>query len=62
MSASIGVMDSLLCKLSTMLEREHAKNKRIEKDLFFLRDELSSMNAVMQKYVMQNEPDLHVKT
>lgn len=45
-----------------MLEREHAKNKRIEKDLFFLRNELSSMNAVMQKYAMQNEPDLQVKT
>ncbi|CAM0874995.1 unnamed protein product [Alopecurus aequalis] len=60
-SASTGVMESLLGKLSTMLEREYGKNKRIEKDLFFLRNELSSMNAVMQKYAMQNDPNLQVK-
>lgn len=60
-SAFTGSMDSLLRKLSTMLEREYAKNRRIEKDLFFLRNELSSMKAVIQKYAMQNDPDLQVK-
>lgn len=61
-SASTGVMDSLLGKLATMLEKEYAKNKRIEKDVWFLRNELSSMNAVMQKYAMLNDPDLQVRT
>uniref|UniRef100_A0A0D9XR42 AAA+ ATPase domain-containing protein n=1 Tax=Leersia perrieri TaxID=77586 RepID=A0A0D9XR42_9ORYZ len=61
-SVSTGVMESLLCKLSSMLEKEYAKKKAIEKDVLFLRNELSSMNAVMQKYAILNEPDLQVKT
>ncbi|XP_052135009.1 disease resistance protein RGA5-like [Oryza glaberrima] len=60
-SASTGVMESLLGKLSTMLEKEYAKKKAVEKDVLFLRNELSSMNTVMQKYVMLSEPDLQVK-
>lgn len=60
-SASTGVMESLLGKLSSMLEKEYAKKKTVEKDVLFLRNELSSMNTVMQKYAMLSEPDLQVK-
>ncbi len=60
-SASTGVMESLLGKLSSMLEKEYAKKKAVEKDVLFLRNELSSMNTVMQKYAMLSEPDLQVK-
>ncbi|KAF0891521.1 hypothetical protein E2562_009920 [Oryza meyeriana var. granulata] len=56
------VMESLLGKLSSMLEKEYTKRKTVEKDVLFLRNELSSMNTVMQKYAMLNEPDLQVKT
>ncbi|RLM69629.1 hypothetical protein C2845_PM17G06910 [Panicum miliaceum] len=59
-SASAGVMESLLCKLSSMLESQYSRNKRVEKDVF-LRYELSNMNAVMQKYATSEEPDLQVK-
>ncbi|EAZ18037.1 hypothetical protein OsJ_33582 [Oryza sativa Japonica Group] len=60
-SASTGVMESLLGKLSSMLEKEYAKKKTVEKDVLFLRNELSSMNTVMQKYAMLSEPHLQVK-
>uniref|UniRef100_A0A0D3HKE9 AAA+ ATPase domain-containing protein n=1 Tax=Oryza barthii TaxID=65489 RepID=A0A0D3HKE9_9ORYZ len=60
-SASTGVMESLLGKLSSMLEKEYAKKKTVEKDVLFLRNELSSMNTVMRKYAMSSEPDLQVK-
>uniref|UniRef100_A0A0E0MEK5 AAA+ ATPase domain-containing protein n=1 Tax=Oryza punctata TaxID=4537 RepID=A0A0E0MEK5_ORYPU len=60
-SASTGVMESLLGKLSSMLEKEFTKKKAVEKDVLFLRNELSSMNTVMQKYAMLSEPDLQVK-
>ncbi|CAN6371713.1 unnamed protein product [Urochloa humidicola] len=56
-----GVMESLLCKLSSMLETQYSRNKRVEKDVLFLRNELSSMNAVMQKHATMEEPDLQVK-
>ncbi|KAJ1275384.1 hypothetical protein BS78_05G131600 [Paspalum vaginatum] len=60
-SASTGVMESLVCKLSSMLESQYARSKRVEKDVLFLRNELNSMNAVMQKHIIREEPDLQVK-
>ncbi|TVU02496.1 hypothetical protein EJB05_52003, partial [Eragrostis curvula] len=60
-SASTGVMESLLCKLSSVLEKGYRRNKRVEKDILFLRNELGSMNAVMKKQVMSKNPDLQVK-
>uniref|UniRef100_J3N7D8 Uncharacterized protein n=1 Tax=Oryza brachyantha TaxID=4533 RepID=J3N7D8_ORYBR len=59
--ASTGAMESLLCKLSSMLEKEYAKKKAVGKDLLFLRNELSSMNTAMHRYAMANEPDPQVK-
>lgn len=60
-SASTGVMESVLCKLTSMLEKGYRRNKRVEKDILFLRNELASMNAVMQKHAMSKELDLQVK-
>ncbi|KAK3118557.1 hypothetical protein QOZ80_9BG0701440 [Eleusine coracana subsp. coracana] len=60
-SASTGVIESVLCKLSSMLEKGYRGSKRVEKDILFLRNELGSMNAVMQKHAMSKEPDLQVK-
>ncbi|KAL6875642.1 hypothetical protein ACP4OV_013155 [Aristida adscensionis] len=60
-SASTGVMESLLGKLSSMLEKEYSRSKRVEKDMLFLRNELSSMNAVMIKHAASSEPDLQTK-
>lgn len=60
-SASTGVMESVLCKLSFMLGNQYSRNKRVENDVLFLRNELSSMNAVMQKHAMSKERDLQVK-
>lgn len=60
-SASTGVMNSLLGKLSALLEKEYAKYKNFKSDVQFLRNELSSMSAVLQKYSMLEEPDVQVK-
>jgi nucleoside-triphosphatase THEP1 len=60
-SASTGVMESVLCKLSSMLEEGYRRNKRVEKDILFLRNELGSMNAVMQKHAMSKQQDSQVK-
>jgi hypothetical protein len=60
-SASTGVMESVLCKLSSMLEKGYRRNKRVEKDILFLRNELGSMNAVMQKHAMSKQQDSQIK-
>ncbi|KAM3197554.1 hypothetical protein ACQJBY_072936 [Aegilops geniculata] len=46
--ASTGVMSALLCKLSKLLEDEYARLKAVRRQIAFLRDELSSMNAVLK--------------
>lgn len=60
-SAATGVMESVICKLSSMLEKGYRRNKRVEKGILFLRNELGSMNAVMQKHAMSKERDMQVK-
>ncbi|KAG8089650.1 hypothetical protein GUJ93_ZPchr0011g27245 [Zizania palustris] len=62
-SACTGVMNSLLAKLSTVLENEYARKKTVGKDVLFLRSELSCMDAAMHKYAtLSDEPDLQVRT
>lgn len=46
--ASTGVMNALLCKLSKLLEDEYSRLKGVRRQISFLRDELSSMNAVLE--------------
>ncbi|KAF7107870.1 hypothetical protein CFC21_108451 [Triticum aestivum] len=46
--ASTGVMNALLCKLSKLLEDEYSRLKGVRRQITFLRDELSSMNAVLE--------------
>ncbi|KAF0891520.1 hypothetical protein E2562_009919 [Oryza meyeriana var. granulata] len=59
--ASAGVMNSLLGKLSALLDKEYTKHKNVEKDVMFLQRELPSMEAVLRKYAMQEGLDVQVK-
>ncbi|EMS52600.1 hypothetical protein TRIUR3_11015 [Triticum urartu] len=47
-SVGPGVMNALLCKLSKLLEDEYSRLKGVRRQITFLRDELSSMNAVLE--------------
>uniref|UniRef100_A0A0E0A5H6 AAA+ ATPase domain-containing protein n=1 Tax=Oryza glumipatula TaxID=40148 RepID=A0A0E0A5H6_9ORYZ len=48
-SAAIGVMNSVLAKLTAFLGEEYKHAKGVRDDLVFLRSELSTMNIVLQK-------------
>ncbi|KAK3139759.1 hypothetical protein QOZ80_5AG0389670 [Eleusine coracana subsp. coracana] len=60
-SASTGVMNSLLCKLGTLLSDEYKLLKGVRKEIGILRDELSSMNSLLQKLVEADELDVQKK-
>ncbi|KAL6641664.1 hypothetical protein ACP70R_019845 [Stipagrostis hirtigluma subsp. patula] len=48
-SASTGVMGPLLTKLSALIEGEYKLLKGVKRDIKFLRDELTTMNAFLMK-------------
>ncbi|XP_062209375.1 disease resistance protein PIK6-NP-like [Phragmites australis] len=48
-SASTGAMTSLLAKLNALLSEEYTKLKSVRRKIFSVRDELSSMNALLVK-------------
>ncbi|CAN6328934.1 unnamed protein product [Urochloa humidicola] len=48
-SARTGVMNSLLTKLTAFMAEEYKAQKGVSRDIAFLRDELSSMNALLEK-------------
>jgi hypothetical protein len=48
-SALSGVITSVISKLTTLLGEEYAKLKRVQREVNFMRDELSSMNALLQR-------------
>nr|UBY06987.1 NBS-LRR disease resistance protein [Dasypyrum villosum] len=48
-SAATGVMNPLIGKLTTLLGEEYKKLKGVRKELAFLKDELSAMNAALEK-------------
>ncbi|GJN32036.1 hypothetical protein PR202_gb20507 [Eleusine coracana subsp. coracana] len=48
-SASMGVIKSVLTKFATLLEKKYKLIKDVKKDIISLRDELSSMNALLTK-------------
>ncbi|KAL6877541.1 hypothetical protein ACP4OV_012756 [Aristida adscensionis] len=56
-SVSTGVMNSLLVKLTTLLDDCDVKFSNISKELSFLRDELSSMNAFLETLADREELD-----
>uniref|UniRef100_A0A0D9WYD2 NB-ARC domain-containing protein n=1 Tax=Leersia perrieri TaxID=77586 RepID=A0A0D9WYD2_9ORYZ len=58
-SASMGVMDSLLSKLNT--SKDVATFKNVKNDLNSLKDELGDMKALMGKFAAQDEMDVQVK-
>ncbi|XP_015698018.1 disease resistance protein RGA5-like [Oryza brachyantha] len=48
-SAATGAMNSLLGKLAALLEEDYQMHRRMKRDITFLRDELSSMNALLER-------------
>ncbi|CAL5093893.1 unnamed protein product [Urochloa decumbens] len=48
-SAATGAMNSLLTKLTALMGEEYKAQKGVSRDIAFLRDELSSMNALLEK-------------
>ncbi|CAO2200295.1 unnamed protein product [Urochloa humidicola] len=60
-SASMGVMKPILTKLTTLMGDKYKKLKRVQKELKFLRDELSAMNALLDKMDDTDELDSQAK-
>uniref|UniRef100_A0A0D9XUC5 AAA+ ATPase domain-containing protein n=1 Tax=Leersia perrieri TaxID=77586 RepID=A0A0D9XUC5_9ORYZ len=48
-SAATGVMNSLLTKLASLLEEDYQMQKGMKREITFLKDELSSMNALLER-------------
>ncbi|KAG8090089.1 hypothetical protein GUJ93_ZPchr0011g27987 [Zizania palustris] len=48
-SAATGAMNSLLAKLAALLEEDYQMQKGMKREVVFLKDELSSMNALLQR-------------
>uniref|UniRef100_A0A0D9WY82 AAA+ ATPase domain-containing protein n=1 Tax=Leersia perrieri TaxID=77586 RepID=A0A0D9WY82_9ORYZ len=48
-SAATGVMNSVISKLTELLGEEYNLQKGVKQDIAFLKDELSSMNALLEK-------------
>lgn len=57
MSVSMGVMNSLLNKLTILVDEEYLKFCHISKELSFIRDELSTMNAFLEILADKEELD-----
>ena len=60
-SAFSGAMKSLLAKLATLLEKDYKLIKSVRKDITSLRDEMSSMNALLMKLSEVEELDVQDK-
>ncbi|CAN6343965.1 unnamed protein product [Urochloa humidicola] len=56
-SASTGVMKSLLSKLATMMSDEYKLHKDLRRDIKFLKDELAVMHAFLTGMADIKEPD-----
>ncbi|CAL4979381.1 unnamed protein product [Urochloa decumbens] len=48
-SAATGVMSSLLAKLADLLREDYQMHKGMRREIAFLKDELSSMNALLER-------------
>ncbi|RLM69733.1 putative disease resistance RPP13-like protein 3 isoform X1 [Panicum miliaceum] len=60
-SAATGVMNSLLRKLATLLEKEYMLLKDVKHNIIFLRDELACMNLLLFKLADVEDLDVQVK-
>ncbi|TVU51738.1 hypothetical protein EJB05_03180, partial [Eragrostis curvula] len=60
-SSSTGVMNSLLAKLSSLIEGEYEILEGTKRDISFLRTELSSMNALLEKLATSEKLDSQVQ-
>lgn len=60
-SALTGVMTSVIIKLSALLGEEYTKLKGLQKEVEFMKDELSSMNALLHR-LADKDSDLDVQT
>lgn len=60
-SAACGVMNSLLRKLATLLEKEYTLLKDVKHNITFLRNELASMNLLLFKLADLEDLDVQVK-
>ncbi|KAF0891537.1 hypothetical protein E2562_009932 [Oryza meyeriana var. granulata] len=60
-SASTGVMNSLMRKLTTLMGEEYRRLKNVHKEVASLRDELSSMNAFLERLADTDELDVQTK-
>ena len=60
-SASTGVMNSLLSKLSTLLSDQYKQLKGVRKDIEFLSRELVDMNAALEKLADMEKMDVQTK-
>ncbi|KQJ86320.1 putative disease resistance RPP13-like protein 3 [Brachypodium distachyon] len=60
-SVLAGVMTSVISKLTTLLGMEYMKLKGVHREVEFMKDELSSMNALLQR-LAEVDRDLDVQT
>ncbi|CAL4994777.1 unnamed protein product [Urochloa decumbens] len=60
-SAATGVLSPILGKLSTLLEKEYSKLNGVRNEILSLKDELSSMNALLLKLADMEDLDVQVK-
>ncbi|KAF7086901.1 hypothetical protein CFC21_090152 [Triticum aestivum] len=60
-SASHGVLGSLLRKLTGLLAGECARLKGVRREIRSLKAELTSMHGAVEKYTMMQDPDVQVK-
>jgi hypothetical protein len=57
-SVATGVLRPLLGKLAALVEKEYAQLKSVRKEIISLQEELRSMNAVLQKLAVEDDPDV----
>ncbi|PUZ75766.1 hypothetical protein GQ55_1G233200 [Panicum hallii var. hallii] len=57
-SVATGVLRPLLGKLAALVEEEYAQLKSVRKEIISLQEELRSMNAVLQKLAVEDDPDV----
>ncbi|XBJ03031.1 hypothetical protein VPH35_022277 [Triticum aestivum] len=60
-SASTGVMNSLLGKLATLMGEEFAKLKNLRKEVKYISDELSGMKDALERLADVDELDVQIE-
>uniref|UniRef100_A0A0D9XQZ6 NB-ARC domain-containing protein n=1 Tax=Leersia perrieri TaxID=77586 RepID=A0A0D9XQZ6_9ORYZ len=60
-SVATGVLSLVLKKISTLMEKEYSKLKGVHDEILSLKDELSSMNALLLKLSYVEDLDVQVK-